>query len=700
MSSTSSLNSYIQNAPICKLPPKVFNEICRRLDVQSIVACAQACKEWNERLIDISGNTFSIWKEIFTQRFPNQHPHDVQNFQQSYKKAYEDLVYSQNLACGTYASSPILKMTRHIQEPTVVAIAGGNVFMGSGSGEIESRNLTTHQILHFPQTTQNQPVTSFAFTDDGKLLVGYRNGPIEIRDPNNGQIVRTLDTQGRKVYSLACNDELLFYSQNNDLIRVLDIKTHTTKQMINQGGDLLLTVADGMLIASCSRESTIKIWDLKTFNLIKSLQSDLQWISSLTVDNKILFISSTGQGIEIWNLDTFERIARIKPVLLHNTITQSLGFSNGKLFVFSTKSLFEPSSDITEIDFRPKRAAALYEIANQLENRDTNIVHFARESLLRMAKLKENEKLAEIYHSDSSPSELAQAIRLYLMQGSKPLSNEAYLFSRSLLHTLDFSSQELQPLEKVTSIAVSDEKMVTGSISGDIQVRDLATERIATIKTLPSIQSQQINSIAITDETLLVSYLDGPIEVWNLNTYNLVSALGIPGKKVYSLVYANGRVIYSCGNFIQVRNIKTWEIEKVLTLPNEPKERVYSLAVADGVLIAGCVNASTGSSTSKIKIWDLKTFELFKILESELEWVTSLAVGDDEKLFVGSRCGKIETWDLHTFEREVTRLEPSPPPKIIRFLNFLDGTLFVSSATSFLTPLESNSQINIIQNKQ
>ena len=68
------------------------------------------------------------------------------------------------------------------------------------------------------------------------------------------------------------------------------------------------------------------------------------------------------------------------------------------------------------------------------------------------------------------------------------------------------------------------------------------------------------------------------------------------------------------------------------------------------MLIAGCVNASTGSSTSKIKIWDLKTFELFKILESELEWVTSLAVGDDEKLFVAVAAGRSRAWDLHTFE--------------------------------------------------
>jgi WD40 repeat protein len=421
---TNFLNPYTQTTLICSLLPlDMLDNIWLRLNIQDILKCTQACTQWYQKLVvvDKSDHGSWIWKKIFTQHFPHQSHEEVKDFQQAYKDAY---IYPQNLSHGIYASSEIVPS---LQGHTALATAGKMLLIGSASGKTEIKHFAPDQTIFLPKT-QNQQITSFAFANNGVLLVGYRQGPIELWTLNPHQCIHTLDTQNRKVYSVACaNAKVLFFSHGSGFIEVWDIEPLKFKQMIIQPseGAYVLAATNKWLFAGSSK-GEIKIFSLENFNLIDTLQTNLTWVTALTVDgDEKLFAAGPKGEIEIWNIDTSERIASL--TLDRSATIASLGCFDGNLFVGYTTSLFTPFSNITKINFKADRANVLEEIASQLEleNDDPNSTHhYAEERLSRMLKLKQYEQLNASCNSCSSTSKedsysstskkLADAIRDYL----------------------------------------------------------------------------------------------------------------------------------------------------------------------------------------------------------------------------------------------------------------------------------------------
>ncbi|OUM63678.1 hypothetical protein PIROE2DRAFT_9750 [Piromyces sp. E2] len=110
-------------------------------------------------------------------------------------------------------------------------------------------------------------------------------------------------------------------------------KNYFIDNMISHTDSIYCLQYDDEKIISGSRDKTIKIWDIKTNECIKTLYGHTGSILSLQFDNNYLVTGSSDNTIIIWNIKNFEIIKRITK---HNDSVLSVKF-NKKYLVSSSK---------------------------------------------------------------------------------------------------------------------------------------------------------------------------------------------------------------------------------------------------------------------------------------------------------------------------------------------------------------------------
>ncbi|MCX7611000.1 MAG: serine/threonine protein kinase [Ignavibacterium sp.] len=88
---------------------------------------------------------------------------------------------------------------------------------------------------------------------------------------------------------------------------------------------------NGKILASGSGDKTIKLWDVQTGNLIRTLEGHNRWVTSVTFspDGKILASGSVDKTIKLWDVETGELIRTLEG---HNVDVWSVSFSpDGKI---------------------------------------------------------------------------------------------------------------------------------------------------------------------------------------------------------------------------------------------------------------------------------------------------------------------------------------------------------------------------------
>jgi serine/threonine protein kinase len=98
---------------------------------------------------------------------------------------------------------------------------------------------------------------------------------------------------------------------------------------INGHSDWVFTVAfspDGEMLASGSFDNTIKLWEIKTGNLIKTLEGHTYWVNSVAFspDGEILASGSWDWTIKLWDIKTGKLLKTLKG---HTDAVNSVAFS-------------------------------------------------------------------------------------------------------------------------------------------------------------------------------------------------------------------------------------------------------------------------------------------------------------------------------------------------------------------------------------
>jgi WD40 repeat protein len=199
---------------------------------------------------------------------------------------------------------------------------GQTLASGSGDETIKLWDVKTGNLLQ-TFTGHSDSVWSVAYSPDGQTLAsGSRDMTIKLWDVKTGNLLQTLSGHSGWVRSVAYSpDGQTLVSGNGGYhddydfgnytytIKLWDVKTGNLLQTLPGHSHQVLSVAyspDGQTLASGSRDKTIKLWNVKTGNLLQTLAGDSDWVSSVAYspDGQTLASGGGDETIKLWNVKT------------------------------------------------------------------------------------------------------------------------------------------------------------------------------------------------------------------------------------------------------------------------------------------------------------------------------------------------------------------------------------------------------------
>ncbi len=299
--------------PVSKIPSEMFHQIFNDFSIREFLPCQLVCKQWNLML-----NDNCLWCVLFKRDFPSVNPSTIKDF----RKAYETL-YS-NLINGVYA----LHMLQGRRDMTCLVVSNGKLLLGYEDGTIEIWDAQTGGCI--ATLPGHEDIISCLVVFDGKLFSGSWDGTIKIWDAQTGRFITALQEHGSEVYCLAASNGKLFSSSRDGTIKIWDIQTGGCIATLRGHKDTVfcLVVSNGKLFSS-SRDGTIKIWDAQTGGFITALQGHRDRVACLVFSDGKLFSGYQDGTIEIWDAQTGGCIATLQG---HKNTVSHFVFSDGNLF--------------------------------------------------------------------------------------------------------------------------------------------------------------------------------------------------------------------------------------------------------------------------------------------------------------------------------------------------------------------------------
>ncbi|MDV2993228.1 MAG: Serine/threonine-protein kinase PknD [Chroococcidiopsis sp. SAG 2025] len=220
------------------------------------------------------------------------------------------------------STSPHTSMTRtltgHTNAVWAVAIArdGRTLVSGSGDKTIKFWDIGSGQLLR-TLTGNSAEVISLALSQDGQMLTSasYSAQPaVKVWDLSTQGLQHAIGNVS-KVWSVAMSpDRQTLVSSNADAsIKIWDLPTRTLRRTLVGHADTVWSVAispNGKTLVSGSKDRTIKIWDLRTGALRRTLLGHTDRVRSVAIspDGQTLVSSSWDKTIGIWQLHTGRRL--------------------------------------------------------------------------------------------------------------------------------------------------------------------------------------------------------------------------------------------------------------------------------------------------------------------------------------------------------------------------------------------------------
>ncbi|MFB2917921.1 WD40 repeat domain-containing protein [Aerosakkonema funiforme] len=158
----------------------------------------------------------------------------------------------------------------------VVISLDGEILASDGNKTIKIWNLRKGQITR--TISDSKPITALAISPDGQMIAsGYQDTTIKIWNSRTGELLGTLGSGVIGIFTSVVSDS------RNDV-------------------SCIAFNPDGQTIASGSRDNTIKIWNLRTSKVIRTLEGHSEDVNALAFSSDgLTLVSSSDDGtIKVW----------------------------------------------------------------------------------------------------------------------------------------------------------------------------------------------------------------------------------------------------------------------------------------------------------------------------------------------------------------------------------------------------------------
>lgn len=239
-------------------PDELILNIFRNLSVKDLRACSLSCKQLNTLTQDDS-----LRRSLFHRDFPHKNLLPSAISSEAYKEMYK--IHS-NIKKGVYSS---MALTGGDPQDQVMCLThvDGILHSGSAQGRIEAWDSKTgRRIAAFRVGVEHIHALAFA---DGKLFAAVGD-EIQIMHYQTGIFIEVLTDHDEAVLDIAVHNGMLFSASADSTVRIWDLKTYECIHVIDhthdvQGEDqvLVMIVTDDRLISG-TMKGIVHIFDLNT----------------------------------------------------------------------------------------------------------------------------------------------------------------------------------------------------------------------------------------------------------------------------------------------------------------------------------------------------------------------------------------------------------------------------------------------------
>jgi WD40 repeat protein len=161
-------------------------------------------------------------------------------------------------------------------------------------------------------------VTSLIFLPDGKpFVVGGRSKTVSLVNSDSGEIVRTFSGHAASVWrlDLSPDGKILASADGEGTVKLWELTTGKLQRSIKDAGTGVKLSPDGRFLATRHGDpemmspATIRLWNVKTGRQLTELRGHKDWIGGIAFspDGKRLASGGFGSSIRIWDISKFTK---------------------------------------------------------------------------------------------------------------------------------------------------------------------------------------------------------------------------------------------------------------------------------------------------------------------------------------------------------------------------------------------------------
>jgi len=524
--------------------------------------------------------------------------------------------------------------------------------------ELHNVDFSDSNLSHCSFTQEFGGVHAIAFSPDGNFLaLGDSKCKIRIFTAKDRKLIKTLQTRGWWIASLSfspCSQKLVSSSYGLPLLQLWDINTGEVWNLEGHS-ELVWTVAFHPfypIIASGSDDKTIRIWDATTRQCLQVLEDHQEWVLSVAFsgDGEVLASGSKDCTIKLWDIEAEKCLATFNG---HKDAVWSVACSqDGKVMASAGFELEVKLWDIqTEECTHTLKGHRKGIKALAISPDGKIVVSGGFDTVIRLWDL-ETGKCLKVLSGHTAPIRTI----CFSPDGDLLVSGD----NEQTVKFWDVQSREcLQTWQGyvnwIWSIAMSPDGQYMASGHLDRQVRIWEIETGKCVKTLPGHRAW-IWAVAFSPDGkwLASSSEDETIRICHARTGKLWKVLVPDTDEFYGIV---GAIAWSPDSqrmacSFQAKQVQLWNFStnQWNALPGEVTWS-WSLAFNPAAQFQNYPILAGADHDGTIKIWELQTLTLMRILKGHENKVEAIAFSPDGKYLVsGSDDCTVKVWRVSTGE--------------------------------------------------